>query len=253
MGQRSKLIAASMALVVLPLWVAAAATCSTRASDDPYHLARERMVEEQLVARGIDDPAVLRAMRNVPRHELVPEALRHLAYADRPLPIGLEQTISQPYIVALMTQLSGIGKLRASGKAGRPRVLEVGTGSGYQAAVLAELGAEVYTIEIHRALAERARRDLRRLGYERVHIRHGDGYRGWPEHAPFQAIIVTAAPPQIPEPLEEQLAIGARLVIPVGSALQQLHVIERRKDGLRLERDIHVRFVPMTGEAQRRP
>ena len=210
---------------------------------DPTASAREEMVRSQIEARGIDDPAVLRAMRAVPRHELVPEAARDQAYADHPLPIGHDQTISQPYIVALMTTLARVEP--------GAKVLEIGTGSGYQAAVLAELGAEVYSIEIVKPLAERAARDLARLGYgERVHVRAGDGYRGWPSEAPFDAVVVTAAPPEIPQPLVEQLRVGGRMVIPVGENHQRLRVLIRTEDGVREEDSIPVRFVPMTGEAR---
>lgn len=207
---------------------------------DPYAAARGRMVDDQIAARGIRDPAVLAAMRRVPRHEFVPEQWREQAYADRPLPIGEEQTISQPYIVALMTELAAVGP--------GTRVLEVGTGSGYQAAVLAELGAEVHTIEIVEPLARRARATLERLGYGRVHVRHGDGYRGWPEAAPFTVIVVTAAPPEVPPELLAQLAQGGRLVIPVGTWDQELQVHERTADGVRVRRVLPVRFVPMTGD-----
>jgi protein-L-isoaspartate(D-aspartate) O-methyltransferase len=209
---------------------------------DEHAADRARMIEDQLRARGIEDRRVLEAMARVPRHELVPASHRALAYADRPLPIGEGQTISQPYVVAAMTELADI--------APRDKVLEVGTGSGYQAAVLAEMGAEVYTIEIVESLGRRAASDLERLGY-RVHARIGDGYRGWPEAAPFDAVIVTAAPPEIPEPLLAQLAVGGVLVAPVGDARQIMRVVTRTEDGL-AERDAFpVRFVPMTGEAQR--
>jgi protein-L-isoaspartate(D-aspartate) O-methyltransferase len=207
---------------------------------DPYAAARVRMVDDQIGARGIRDPAVLAAMRRVPRHEFVPERWREQAYADRPLPIGEEQTISQPYIVALMTELAAVGP--------GTRVLEVGTGSGYQAAVLAELGAEVHTIEIVEPLARTARATLERLGYGRVRVRHGDGYRGWPEAAPFTVIVVTAAPPEVPPELLAQLAQGGRLVIPVGTSNQELQVHERTADGIRVRRVLPVRFVPMTGD-----
>ena len=204
---------------------------------------REAMVNAQIRARGVSSETVLRAMRVVPRHLFVPESVRMFAYEDRPLPIGDDQTISQPYIVALMTELA------------RPRpgerVLEIGTGSGYQAAVLAELGTEVYTIEIVEPLAARAGVLLRELGYASVHTRVGDGYRGWPEKAPFDAIVVTAAPETIPQPFKDQLRVGGRLVIPVGSSDQELRVVTRTKDGFQEERVIPVRFVPMTGEAQR--
>lgn len=205
---------------------------------------RQHMVEHQLVRRGIDDARVLDAMRKVPRHRFVPDELADQAYLDQPLPIGHEQTISQPYIVALMSQLA------------RPqpgdRVLEIGTGSGYQAAVLAELAVEVYSIEIVTPLATRAALLLRRLGYANLAVRSGDGYAGWPEHAPFDAIVVTAAPERVPAPLLEQLRPGGRLVIPVGPihAAQDLRVIEKRADGSLHERVVTpVRFVPLTGPA----
>jgi protein-L-isoaspartate(D-aspartate) O-methyltransferase len=210
--------------------------------DDPYLRARERMVREQIASRGVEDPRVLAALARVPRHELVPAEFRDQAYEDRPLAIGRGQTISQPFVVAYMTE-----QLRLRGE---ERVLEVGTGSGYQAAVLAELAREVYTIEIVEELAERARQDLERLGYRNVHVRVGDGYRGWPEQAPFDAIIVTAAPDHVPQPLVEQLAVGGRLVLPVGSVDQELLRIERDATGIRTERLIDVRFVPMRGEAE---
>jgi len=212
-------------------------------SEEVYRVRRERMVSTQIEARGITDPRVLAAMRKVSRHLFIPEAERELAYDDGPVPIGEGQTISQPYIVALMTELI------------RPqpgdRVLEVGTGSGYQAAVLAELAAEVYTIEILEPLALRAASLLRDLGYANVHTRIGDGYRGWPEKAPFDAIIVTAAPGRVPEPLKQQLAPGGRLVIPVGTAYQELVLITRTASGFREEAVTPVRFVPMTGEAEK--
>jgi protein-L-isoaspartate(D-aspartate) O-methyltransferase len=201
------------------------------------------MVREQIAGRGIQDPRVLAAMSRVPRHELVPEGVRGQAYEDRPLPIGNDQTISQPFVVAYMTE-----QLRLRGG---ERVLEVGTGSGYQAAVLAEIAGEVYTIEIVEPLGVRARDDLQRLGYQNVHVRVGDGYRGWPELAPFDAIIVTAAPERVPQPLIDQLAMGGRLVLPVGGFDQELLRIERRADGIHQEKLIDVRFVPMRGEAER--
>jgi protein-L-isoaspartate(D-aspartate) O-methyltransferase len=202
------------------------------------------MVDEQLVARGIKDEAVLTAMRRVPRHEFVPEPVRGLAYADRPLPIGHDQTISQPAIVATMTELA---KVRRGS-----RVLEIGTGSGYQAAVLAEMAAEVYSIEIVAPLGEQAAKLLARLGYKNVKTRIGDGYRGWPEAAPFDAIVVTAAPPKVPEPLKRQLKPGGRLIIPVGDAYQELRVFTRTRSGWDERVIIPVRFVPMTGRAQQR-
>jgi protein-L-isoaspartate(D-aspartate) O-methyltransferase len=203
---------------------------------------RRRMVEEQIEARGVRDPRVLEALRSVPRHLFVPAERAADAHADRAVPIGHGATISQPYVVAVMTEQAAV----------RPgaRVLEVGTGSGYQAAVLAALGAEVYTIEIVEALARQAEENLRRAGVERVHVRAGDGYRGWPEAAPFDAILVTAAAPRVPEPLLEQLAVGGRLVIPVaaGGGAQELQVHERTEQGMQVRRVLGVRFVPMTGE-----
>lgn len=199
------------------------------------------MVEEQLRARGIRDTLVLGAMSRVPRHELVPPAYRAHAYADGPLPIGEGQTISQPFVVAYMTQ-----QLRL---AGTERVLEVGTGSGYQAAVLAEMGTEVYTIEIVPALARRAAKDLARLGYANVHVREGDGYKGWPEAAPFDAVIVTAAPDRVPPPLVDQLALGGRMIIPLGEGPDQtLVLLTRDAEGVHRKELLPVRFVPMTGE-----
>ena len=201
------------------------------------------MVSTQIEARGVRDPRVLDAMRKVPRHRFMPESERAHAYDDRPLPIGHRQTISQPYIVALMSELAGV-------KPG-DTVLEVGTGSGYQAAVLAEMGVKVFSIEIIKPLAKRAKATLDELGYsKRVEVRHGDGYAGWPEHAPFDAVVVTAAPPAIPQPLKEQLEVGGHLVIPVGKYYQSLLQVTRTKDGFREKSVIPVRFVPMTGKAQ---
>jgi protein-L-isoaspartate(D-aspartate) O-methyltransferase len=224
-------------------------------ADDESTAQREAMVDliagRSEVYRGPDGPVarkvskrVLEALRRVPRHELVPEGRRSLAYADSPLPIGNDQTISQPYIVALMTELLALEE--------GDKVLEVGTGSGYQAAVLAELAREVATIEIIPELAARAEKDLRRLGYENISFRTGDGYRGWPEKAPFDAIIVTAAPGHVPEPLKEQLAVGGRLVLPVGEQYQVLLLIRRTRTGYETSEITGVRFVPMTGEARKR-
>ncbi len=206
---------------------------------------REEMVRTQIEARNITDEHVLAAMRKVPRERFVPESEARYAYSDGPLPIGFEQTISQPYIVALMTELIG--------PTPDMRVLEVGTGSGYQAAVLAECVDAVYSIEILEELGERARRLLDELGYDNVHVRIGDGFDGWPEQAPFDAVIVTAAPPSIPQPLLEQLAPGGRLVIPVGRRNQDLWLYTRTDDGFRRERKAAVRFVSMTGKAEETP
>jgi protein-L-isoaspartate(D-aspartate) O-methyltransferase len=212
-------------------------------SADAYAAARDKMVDETIASRGITDARVIAAMRKVERHKLVPAELQPRAYEDNPLPIGFEQTISQPYIVAAMTEAAQL----APGE----KALEIGTGSGYQAAVLAELGVDVYSIEIVEPLAKRTHELLARMGYDKLHLRIGDGYRGWPEAAPFDAIIVTAAPEQIPQPLLDQLAIGGRLVIPVGKqGDQDLRVITRKKDGSASETLFPVRFVPMTGEAQ---
>jgi protein-L-isoaspartate(D-aspartate) O-methyltransferase len=202
------------------------------------------MVRDQIAARGVRDERVLAALRAVPRHDFVPDALDAAAYEDRPLPIGDGQTISQPYIVGIMTELARVGP--------QSKVLEIGTGSGYQAAVLAEVAGEVYSIEIVEPLARRAAETLRNLGYQRIHLRIGDGYAGWPEAAPFDAIVVTAAPPKVPQPLKEQLRIGGRMVIPVGERWQELIVITRTADGFAEERHFPVAFVPMTGEAQQR-
>jgi protein-L-isoaspartate(D-aspartate) O-methyltransferase len=228
-------------------WLAAAAALlgafGARAGEADA-AARARMVETQIAARGVSDPRVLEAMRKVERHRFVPEALRGEAHGDFPLPIGHGQTISQPYIVALMTELARV----------RPgdRVLEIGTGSGYQAAILATLAREVYSIEIVEPLAREASERLARLGYRNVTVRAGDGYRGWPDKAPFDAIVVTAAPPRIPEPLLEQLAVGGRLVAPVGEDEQDLVLVEKTEQGLRQRRVVPVRFVPMTGEVRER-
>ena len=203
-----------------------------------------RMVEQQLLTRDITDSRVVSAMRRVPRDRFVPPDQRQLAYEDRPLPIGYRQTISQPYIVAYMTQA-----LRLTPD---EKVLEVGTGSGYQAAVLAELAAAVYTIEIVTQLAERSRDTLAELGYDNVQVRQGDGYACWPEQAPFDAIMVTAAPDHIPQPLIDQLALGGRLIIPVGQDRQTLTILTRTEKGIERETTLPVLFVPMTGEAERR-
>ncbi len=203
---------------------------------------RERMVREQLQARDIRDARVLAAMLKVPRHEFVPESYRDSAYDDNALPLKMGQTISQPYIVAYMTQAL---ELR-----GTERVLEIGTGSGYQAAVLAEIVPEVYTIEILPQLQEEAAAVLNRLGYSNIKFRAGDGYLGWPEHAPYDRIIVTAAPEEVPQPLIDQLKEGGRLVVPVGIISQDLIVVEKQKSGITRRTTIPVRFVPMTGKAQ---
>jgi protein-L-isoaspartate(D-aspartate) O-methyltransferase len=202
---------------------------------------RQRMVEEQLKTRGIKDERVLAAMAKVPREEFVPQDSRAASYDDGPLPIGYDQTISQPYIVAFMTE-----QLRPKPS---DRVLEVGTGSGYQAAILAELVADVYTIEIVEPLAKNAEATLPRLGYKNIHMKIGDGYQGWPEQAPFDAIIVTCAPDKVPQPLIDQLKDGGRMVIPVGERFaQQLYLLEKKNGQLKESVSLPVRFVPMVRE-----
>jgi protein-L-isoaspartate(D-aspartate) O-methyltransferase len=208
-----------------------------------YAAARERMVEYQLEGpgRGIRNPRVLEAMRTVPRHEFVPEHLRSDAYEDHPLPIGHGQTISQPYIVAYMTEQLDPKPT--------DKVLEVGTGSGYQAAVLARLVKGVYSIEIVEPLGRRAEADLKRLGYTNVHVRVGDGYQGWPGEAPFDAVIVTCAPDHVPQPLTDQLKEGGKMIIPVGGfGDQALYLLEKRDGQIKQRAVLPVRFVPMTGE-----
>jgi protein-L-isoaspartate(D-aspartate) O-methyltransferase len=203
-----------------------------------YSELRQRMVRSQIEFRGIKSPAVLSAMRKVERHRFVPKELVSLAYDDSPLPIGEGQTISQPYIVAFMTEAL---ELKPA-----DRVLEIGTGSGYQAAVLGELCAQVYTMEIFESLANRSGKLLRELGYSNVHVRHGDGYQGWPEEAPFDAVIVTCSPTAIPQPLQDQLKEGGRMIIPVGERPGQELVLVTKKGGkIRQERVLSVLFVPM--------
>lgn len=224
----------SMPIIAPPAW----------AGTDEYATARKRMVELQLKSAGRDitHAGVLKAMGEAPRHEFVPPEQREEAYADRPLPIGHGQTISQPYVVAFMTE-----KLEPKPT---DKVLEIGTGSGYQAAVLSPLVAEVYTIEIVEPLGQRAKADLQRLGYGNVKVRIGDGYRGWPEAAPFDAIIVTCAPDKVPEPLVNQLKEGGRMIIPVGPSMDQnLYLLTKRGGKMERQSVLPVRFVPMTGEA----
>ena len=231
-------------LAALAAWGAACAVESPRprAAEAPHAGARRAMVQSQMAQRDIVDPAVLAAMERVARHRFVPAELRALVHEDRPLPIGEDQTISQPYIVAYMTQALEL----------RPgeRVLEIGTGSGYQAAVLAELGTAVYTIEIIEGLGRRAGALLDSLGYKDIRRRLGDGYFGWPEAAPFDAIILTAAPDHIPEALVGQLAEGGRMVLPVGGRRQELVLLRRLDGAITRQRLLPVRFVPMTGAAQ---
>jgi protein-L-isoaspartate(D-aspartate) O-methyltransferase len=210
---------------------------------DSFKNARISMVETQIRARGIKDLPVIKAMSEVKRHLFVPKHLRESAYNDYPLPIGHGQTISQPYIVALMTELLEL--------TGGEKVLEIGTGSGYQAAVLAEIAGEIFTIEIVEGLARTAKERLNNLGYTNIHVRAGDGYKGWPEEAPFDAIILTAAPDHIPDPLLQQLKPDGVMVMPMGSYFQDLLRIRKTEKGILKENIAPVRFVPMTGEAEK--
>ncbi len=210
--------------------------------DDPFLAERMEMVEKQIEQRGVNDPKTLDAMRNVERHLFVPASSRDASYSDHPLPIGEGQTISQPYIVALMTEMLGL--------TGKERVFEVGTGSGYQAAVLAEMGVEVRTMEIRKKLAGSARARLGELGYDKVKVRYGDGYFGWEEEGPYDAVIVTAAANHIPPPLIKQLKDGGRLIIPLGSTryYQTLTLVTKKGDRLDVQHISGVVFVPMVGK-----
>jgi protein-L-isoaspartate(D-aspartate) O-methyltransferase len=238
MLQRAAFVLAGVLVAILMI----EATTPITQAEPSEATDRSEMVTRQLEARGITHRRVLEVMRKVPRHRFVPAALRDRAYDDSPLPIGNRQTISQPYIVGAMTELldPAVGDT----------VLEIGTGSGYQAAVLSELVHKVYSIEIIDELAKGARKTLATLGYDNVVVIHGDGFRGLPDKAPFDGIIVTAAPEEIPQPLLDQLAVGGRLVIPVGGVAQELVVVERTSEGIQSRRVLPVRFVPMTGEAQ---
>lgn len=209
-------------------------------SNRDFKTLREKMVETQIKARGVKDPRVLSALLKVERHLFVPKEFHSSAYSDQPLPIGEGQTISQPYIVALMTELLELK--------GDEKVLEIGTGSGYQAAILAELAKEVYSIEIVESLATSAKKLLQELGYQNIQVKVGDGYLGWPEVAPFDAIIVTCAPDHIPKPLIEQLKEGGRMVVPVGTYSQELKKIVKRSGKIETTDILPVLFVPMTGE-----
>jgi protein-L-isoaspartate(D-aspartate) O-methyltransferase len=231
----------ALALVIAAL--AAASPPAAAADPDPFETARHAMVREQIEARGIRRPEVLAALRRIPRHRFVPENLAGSAYADHPLPIGEGQTISQPYIVALMTELLALEPA--------DRVLEIGTGSGYQAAVLAAIAAEVATIEIKTGLHAAAAERLRRLGYANVACRRADGYFGWEEKAPFDAIMITAAVDHVPPPLIAQLREGGRMVLPLGSpfAYQNLVLVTKRGGQVALRQITGVLFVPLTGHA----
>lgn len=227
---------ASQSLTVILVAIVGCDQAQTQVADFPAQ--RERMVKEQIVLRGVLSERVLSALRKVPREEFVPAEYRAESYSDKPLPIGYDQTISQPYIVALMTEEL---QLRPT-----DRVLEIGTGSGYQAAILAELAGEVYSIEIIAPLAKNAEATLRRLGYKNVHVKTGDGYQGWLEHAPFDSVIVTCAPERVPQPLLDQLKEGGRMIIPVGGTFaQELYLFEKKQGRLQQSAVLPVRFVPM--------
>jgi protein-L-isoaspartate(D-aspartate) O-methyltransferase len=236
-----------MRIIAQYLFVAAMAATGCGQQAPPaadFAAQRQRMVEQQLKPRDIKDERVLSAMAKVPREEFVPADQRGASYEDGPLPIGYDQTISQPYIVAFMTE-----QLRPKPS---DRALEIGTGSGYQAAILAELVADVYTIEIVQPLSQTAEAALQRLGYKNVHLKVGDGYQGWPEEAPFDAIIVTCAPDKVPQPLVDQLKEGGRMVIPVGERFaQQLYLLEKKNGQLKESATLPVRFVPMLRETNR--
>ncbi len=210
---------------------------------DKFSVRRQNMVERQIRWRGVADTLVLNAMKKVPRHEFVPGHLKEMAYDDRPLPIGEGQTISQPYIVAIMTE-----SLQLTGE---EKVLEIGTGSGYQAAVLGEIAKQVFTIEIVPKLGQQAEQRLKKMNYQNIQVKIGDGYLGWPEQAPFDAIIVTAAPDHLPQPLLDQLKIGGRMIIPIGDYYQELKLITKNQNGeIEQKSVLPVIFVPMTGKAQ---
>jgi protein-L-isoaspartate(D-aspartate) O-methyltransferase len=216
----------------------------TQVISNSYAQKRQMMIENQLRPRGIKDEKVIKSMLKVKRHLFVPENVRAYAYDDKPLPIGYDQTISQPYIVAYMTEALSL--------TGDEKVLEIGTGSGYQAAVLAEILNDVYTIEIIEPLAKRAMQALKSQKYHNVHTRIGDGYAGWEEKAPFDKIIITAAPPKIPEPLFNQLKEGGEMVVPVGTWFQELILVQKKNGKMVKKRLLPVRFVPMTGEIQKK-
>lgn len=243
MGSKSIQYGLIMALLLITFTISGC--LGQEKTEKEWTMMRNKMVEQQIKARGISDENVLSAVRTVERHKFVPDNVDEDAYDDSPLPIGHGQTISQPYIVALM---SSELKVQPGDK-----ILEVGTGSGYQAAILAEMGADVYSIEIVEALAESARRNLQQAGYGDVKVKHGDGYQGWPEYAPFQGIIVTCSPSQVPKKLKEQLAEGGRIVIPVGGAfMQNLVLLTKQGNSFNREEIIPVRFVPMQNEEGKR-
>ncbi len=233
-----------MIVISLICWGSSQVMSKTASNQVDYSQKRHHMVESQIVTRGVQSDYILNAMKRVKRHLFVPDNLQQFAYADEPLPIGYGQTISQPYIVAYMTEALDLNQYS--------RVLEIGTGSGYQAAILAEIVKKVYTIEIVEPLGQHAKTILNDIGYRNIHSRIGDGYKGWPEAAPFDAIIVTAAPPEIPQPLIDQLKEGGRMIIPVGVGYQELILLTKKKGNIEKKSLLPVRFVPMTGEIQKK-
>lgn len=244
-GGRVIVVAACLLILCLPACSGqkpegAPKSARDESDEEGFKRQRLRMVEQQIKARGIESETVLQAMSKVPRHRFVPAPQASLAYEDHPLPIGYGQTISQPLIVSYMTEAAEISA--------KDKVLEIGTGSGYQAAILAELAEEVYSVEIIPELAASAGRVLTELGYKNVHVKTGDGYLGWPEHAPFDAIVVTAAPDHIPQALVDQLALGGKMVIPVGAANQQMVIVTKTRDGIVEQKTFPVRFVPMVSK-----
>ena len=238
---KSKIIHTTLLISVI-LITACGKEHRMEASSEKLEILRNNMVESQIISRGVKDPLVIKAMKTVPRHLFIPNDNPSYAYLDEPRPIGEGQTISQPYIVAFMTEQL---KLKPNYK-----VLEIGTGSGYQAAVLAQIVDSVYTIEIIPELAQKAKEVIKELGYNNIVVIEGDGYNGWPSKAPFDAIIVTAAPSKIPPPLLEQLKNGGRMVLPVGEYVQELVVVNKNENGISMENVLPVRFVPMTGKIQ---
>lgn len=243
----SRRLGAARALALILLLALSSSTFAHEAlgqSGDPFRSERLDMVEKQILRRGIDQPGLIAAMRDVPRHVFVPEPRRDEAYRDVPIPIGTGQTLSQAYLSALMISLLELD--------GDEKVLEIGTGSGYDAALLARLAREVFTIEIDSKIGRQAQRNLRALGIDNVRVKIGDGYRGWPEVGPFDAILLTTAPDRIPEPLFEQLKVGGKLVIAVGDLVQDLQVITRTPDGREVRKVSPVRLGPMTGEVNQR-
>jgi protein-L-isoaspartate(D-aspartate) O-methyltransferase len=230
-------------IIIILTLISSASTNENSSNEDSFTSNRNKMVEIQIKARGITDANLIEAMLKVKRHLFVPDRYKHQAYFDHSLPISNNQTISQPFIVAIMTELAHIGSTE--------KVLEVGTGSGYQAAILAELADSVFSVEIICELAEQSEKLLNELGYKNIFIKCDDGFIGWEKHAPYDAIIVTCAPPDIPHNLIEQLAEGGRMVIPVGTYLQELMLITKNEGEIVKEEIIPVRFVPMTGEAEK--